>query len=194
MPKYLLFFPVGMILLVAPFGCGVSDDDQTDIDSPGSSVNPPPVAPPDFGKARIFQLEDLDGRLVSLNHFRNQVVAINFWATWCKPCREEIPDLVKIQGRFRNRGFTVLGLTRDVLNQNGRLLKDSEAVQSFAEEFNINYPVLWDTENIFSNHYGGVGMPTTIILDRNHRIRFRHTGIIDSETLAAEITIVLNEP
>lgn len=187
-------FLVGMILLAGLFGCDVSDDTQTDIDSPSSSVNRPPVAPPDFGKARLFQLEDLDGRLVSLNHFRNQVVAINFWATWCNPCREEIPDLVKIQDRFRSKGFTVLGLSRDLLNQNGQFLKNSEAVQSFVKEFNINYPVLWDTENIFRNHYGGVGMPTTIILDRDHRIRFRHTGIIDAETLDAEITIILNEP
>jgi thiol-disulfide isomerase/thioredoxin len=193
MTKLVLSSLVGLILLVELFGCRDNDEAQTVVDSPDISDNLPPVAPPDFGGARLFQLEDLNGRLVSLNDFRDQVVAINFWATWCNPCREEIPDLVKIQDRFRNRGFIVLGLSRDLLNQNGQLAKNEEGVESFVEEFNINYPVLWDTENIYSRHYDGIGMPTTIILDRHHRIRFRHTGIIDSVTLDAEIIMLLNE-
>lgn len=191
--KLILSFLVGLIVLVGLLGCGDNDESQTAIDSPDISDNLPPVAPTDFGKAKLFQLEDLNGHLVSLDDFRDQVVVINFWATWCKPCREEIPDLVKIQHRFRNRGFTVLGLSRDLLVQNDQSVKNEEAVQSFVKEFNINYPVLWDTENIFSKHYGGVGMPTTIILSRSHRIRFRHTGIIDLVTLDAEITMLLNE-
>ena len=193
MPKHLLCSLVGLIFLVRLSGCTDGGESQTAVNSTDVSANLPPVAPLDFGGARSFQLEDLNGHLVSLNDFSDRVVAINFWATWCKPCREEIPDLVKIQDKFRNRGFTVLGLSRDLLNHNGQLVKNEGAVQSFVEEFKVNYPVLWDTENIFSEHYGGIGMPTTIILDRSHRIRFRHTGIIDSVTLDAEILMLLNE-
>ena len=193
MPKHLLCSLVGLINLVGLMGCTDGDESQTAVNSTDVSANLPPVAPLDFGGARSFQLEDLNGHLVSLNDYSGSVVAINFWATWCKPCREEIPDLVKIQDKFRNRGFTVLGLSRDFLNHNGQLVKNEGAVQSFVEEFKVNYPVLWDTENIFSEHYSGIGMPTTIILDRSHRIRFRHTGIIDSVTLDAEILMLLNE-
>lgn len=193
MPKLVLCSLVGLINLVGLMGCTDGDESQTAVNSTDVSANLPPVAPLDFGGARSFQLENLNGHLISLNDFSGSVVAINFWATWCKPCREEIPDLVKIQDKFRNRGFTVLGLSRDFLNHNDQLVKNEGAVQSFVEEFKVNYPVLWDTENIFSEHYGGIGMPTTIILDRSHRIRFRHTGIIDSVTLDAEILILLNE-
>ena len=193
MPKLVLCSLVGLIILVGLSGCTDGDESQKAVNSADVSANLPPVAPLDFGGARSFQLEDLNGHLVSLNDFRDRVVAINFWATWCKPCREEIPDLVKIQDKYRNRGFTVLGLSRDFLNRNGQQVKNEGAVQSFVEELGVNYPVLWDTENIFSEHYGGIGMPTTIILDRSHRIRFRHTGIIDSVTLDAEILMLLNE-
>ena len=193
MPKLALFSLGGLIFLVGLFGCRGNDETQPTADSPNIPANFPPVAPLDFGRARSFQLAGLNGDLVSLDDFHHQVVVINFWATWCAPCRKEIPVLVDIQDRFRNRGFTVLGLSRDLLIENGQLAKNQEAVQSFVEEFIINYPILWDTADIYSKHYSGIGMPTTIILDRNHRIRFRHTGIIDSVTLDAEILMLLNE-
>ena len=193
MPKLVLTSLAGLIILVGMLGCTDSEKSETTANSTDDFDNLPPVAPLDFGRARSFQLEDLNGHLVSLNDFSDRVVAINFWATWCKPCREEIPILVKMQDKFWNRGFTVLGFSRDFFERNGRLVKNQGAVQSFVEEFKVNYPVLWDTENIFSEHYGGIGMPTTIILDRSHRIRFRHTGIIDSVTLDAEIIMLLNE-
>ena len=192
-PKIMLFSIVGLMLLAGFLGCKGNNDTQPIADSPDISADLPPIAPSDFGAARSFQLENLAGDLVSLNDYQEQVVAINFWATWCNPCRKEIPDLVKIQNRYRERGVIVLGLSRDVLNQNGQLVKNEEAVQSFVKEFKINYPVLWDTEDVYNEHYGAIGMPTTIILDRKHRIRFRHTGIIDIVTLDAEITTILNE-
>ena len=193
MPKLVLTALVELIILVGLLACTDGDESQTAVNSADVSANLPPIAPLDFGRAPPFQLEDLDGHVVSLIDFSGRVVAINFWATWCKPCREEIPELVKTHDKFGNRGFTVLGFSRDLIERNGQLVKNESAVQSFVEEFKVNYPVLWDTENIFSEHYGGIGMPTTIILDRSHRIRFRHTGIIDSVTLDAEILMLLNE-
>ena len=154
MPKPKLLVIVGLILLVGALGCRGNDEAQMIADSPDIPPNLPPIAPPDFGRARSFQLDDLNGHPVALNDFHMQVVAINFWATWCNPCRKEIPDLVKIQNRFRERGVTVLGLSRDLLNQNGQLVKNEGAVQSFVKEFKINYPVLWDTEDIYNEHYG----------------------------------------
>lgn len=103
MPKLVLCSLVGLINLVGLMGCTDGDESQTAVNSTDVSANLPPVAPLDFGGARSFQLQDLNGHLVSLNDFSDRVVAINFWATWCKPCREEIPDLVKIQDKFRNR-------------------------------------------------------------------------------------------
>ena len=154
----------------------------------------PPIAPKDFGAAPPFQLPDLDGNQVALANFQGQVVAINFWATWCAPCRREIPDFVELQAKHQDKGFTILGISRDIdFDQNGKLTRNEKDVRAFVKEVKVNYPILWDTENVFFESYKGFGMPTTIILDRNHRMRFRHDQIVDKVTFEAEVLKLLNE-
>ncbi|MCZ6677066.1 MAG: TlpA disulfide reductase family protein, partial [Candidatus Poribacteria bacterium] len=82
--------------------------------------------------------------------------------------------------------FTILGISRD------NFPDDEKAVRDFVKKFNVNYPVLWDTENVFKA-YQGFGMPSTYILDRDHKVRFRHIGIVDKVTLEAEVSTLLNE-
>ena len=181
-----------MVLLAGFYGCG-NDEAEPTADSPDIPDDLAPVASDDFGPAPAFQLADLDGNLVSLNDFQGQVVAVNFWATWCAPCRREIPDFVEAQEMYQDRGFTMLGLSRDLFVEDGQFVTDEDAVRPFVEEFNVNHPVLWDTANIYVEDYDGFGMPTTVILDRNHRIRFRHNSIVAPVTLEAEILMLLNE-
>ena len=86
-----------------------------------------------------------------------------------------------------------LGISRDLEIQDGKLIKDEPAVRDFMKKTNMNYPVLWDTENVWGALYNGFGLPTTVILDREHRMRFRHNNIVDKATLDAEVSTLLNE-
>ncbi|MCH8292272.1 TlpA family protein disulfide reductase [Candidatus Poribacteria bacterium] len=207
MTRFLSLFLALMVSCVFLSACGSDEEEniptsQVDGQNDTTSTNPveddlpqdlPPVAPKDFGDAPQFQLADLNGNQISLADFQGQVVAINFWATWCGPCRREIPEFVAIQEKYQDKGFTILGITRDIEVQNGKVTKDEKAVQDFVEAFKVNYPVLWDVENVFGELYDGFGMPTTIILDREHKMRFRHNNIVDKVTFEAEIETLLKE-
>ena len=191
-----------VILGTCFYGCSSDDvDEPTQTETDPTSAIPttpdasdrPPVAPRDFGAAPGFQLEDLEGNLVSLADFEGQVVAINFWATWCAPCRREVPEFIEIQAEHQDEGFTILGISRDIERENGKFIRNEEVVQDFVTEFQVNYPVLWDTKNVYIDKYQGFGMPTTVILDRDHKIRFRHNQIVDKVTFSAEVQMLLNE-
>ncbi|MCZ6678651.1 MAG: TlpA disulfide reductase family protein [Candidatus Poribacteria bacterium] len=194
--KSFSFFLVFVVFGTCLYACG--GDDEADLtDAPESSQTDgqtandlpqdrPPVAPRDFGQAPAFQLPDLDGNPVSLAAFKGQVVAVNFWAAWCAPCRREIPDFVEVQAKHQDQGFTIIGISRDAFPD------DEKAVRDFVKQFSMNYPILWDTQDVFKA-YQGFGMPSTYMLDREHKIRFRHTGIVDKVTFEAEVLTLLNE-
>ena len=110
------------------------------------------------------RLLDLDGRPQLLNQWRGKVLVVNFWATWCTPCREEIPGFVRLQEKYAGRGLQFVGIAID----------RRDKVQAFAREFGMNYPILlggFDTVDI-SRHAGNrVGaLPFTLILDRSGQI------------------------
>ena len=187
-----------VILCVSFYSCGSDDENGLTKDSeplPTNSSTPtvpnstdvPPVAPKDFGAAPAFQIPDLEGQQVSLADFAGQVVAVNFWATWCAPCRREVPEFVEVQTKHQDKGFTIIGISRDTFPD------DEKVVRDFVKQFKINYPVLEDTQNVFVHAYNGFAMPSTFILDRNHNIRFKHIGIVDKVTLEAEVSMLLNE-
>jgi len=126
--------------------------------------------PPHVGSAaKEFSVQDADRKL-SLDQFRGQVVVLNFWATWCPPCVEELPSLMNLQDRMRERGVTVLGVSIDV---------DSDAYHRFLKLHNINFLTVRDPEQKVAGMYGTTGWPETYIIDRQGVLRRKFVGPVD---------------
>jgi len=114
-----------------------------------------------------FALPDATGSTVSLADFEGQVVLINFWASWCGPCREEMPLLDQLSDRYGPLGFTMLGVNVE---------EDSTLADQFLEGTPVDFPILYDRENSVSQLYDVIAMPTTVIVDRQGQVRFVHHG------------------
>jgi cytochrome c biogenesis protein CcmG, thiol:disulfide interchange protein DsbE len=126
--------------------------------------------PPHVGSAaKEFNVQDSDRKL-SLDQFRGQVVVLNFWATWCPPCVEELPSLMNLQDRMRERGVTVLGVSIDV---------DGDAYHRFLKLHNINFLTVRDPEQKVAGMYGTTGWPETYIIDRQGVLRRKFVGPVD---------------
>jgi peroxiredoxin len=119
--------------------------------------------------AKDFSLQDSD-RKVNLNQFRGQVLVLNFWATWCPPCVEELPSLMNMQDRLRGRGVVVLGVSIDV---------DQAAYHRFLKERNVNFLTVLDPEQKVAGMYGTSGWPETYIIDRQGVLRRKFIGPVD---------------
>lgn len=126
-----------------------------------------PVNAGDSGPAPDFTLTDAGGRPVTLSDLRGQVVMINFWASWCGPCRAEMPLLEQIHQRYEPLGFTLLGVNVEENSADG---------QAFLRERPVSFPVLYDPENGISKLYDVVAMPSTVLIDRQGNIRYLHHG------------------
>ena len=114
-----------------------------------------------------FALPDKDGSLISLDDYSGQVVVINFWASWCGPCREEMPLLNELHARYESLGFTMLGINVE---------EDSSAADAFLSSTPVNFPVLYDRENSVSKLYDVIAMPSTVIVGRDGTVRYIHHG------------------
>jgi peroxiredoxin len=131
--------------------------------------------------AKDFAVQDAD-RKVALSQFRGQVVVLNFWATWCPPCVEELPSLMNMQDRMRSRGIVVVGVSIDV---------DNDAYHRFLKQHGINFLTVRDPEQKVSTIYGTTGWPETYIIDRQGLLRRKFVGAIDWDS--PEIVQFLNK-
>ena len=126
--------------------------------------------PPHVGSAaKDFAVQDSD-RKVSLEQFRGQVLVLNFWATWCAPCVEELPSLMTMQDRMKGRGVTVLGVSIDV---------DGDAYHRFLKQRSVNFLTVRDPEQKVAAMYGTSGWPETYIIDRKGVMRRKFIGPVD---------------
>ena len=132
-----------------------------------------------------FKLTTLDGKPVSLADYKNKVVLLNFWATWCGPCRAEIPDLVQLQNKYKDQ-LQVIGLVVDD--------EDQEAIKTFVGEHGINYPVAIAT-NELRLEYGGIpALPSSFLLNAEGRVVQKHEGLRDPVLYEVEIRSLLGLP
>jgi thiol-disulfide isomerase/thioredoxin len=109
-----------------------------------------------------FALTDLSGKTVRLSNFKGKIVLLDFWATWCGPCRRQIPEFVELQKQYAGKGFSLLGIA---LDEEGAVV-----VKPFVRQFGINYPVVIGDTHV-SAAYGGIqALPTAVLIDRDSRI------------------------
>lgn len=135
--------------------------------------------------APAFKVSTLDGKPLALADYKSKVILLNFWATWCGPCRSEIPDLVELQNKYKDQ-LQIIGLVVDD--------DDEEAVKKFAEKYGINYPIAIATDEM-RTEYGGIpALPTSFVLDEEGRVVQKHEGLRDPVLYEVEIRSLLGLP
>ncbi len=122
------------------------------------------------GREVDFTLKDLNGRTVHLKDLRGHPLIIDFWATWCPPCRKQLPELKKIYQRYRSRGLMVLGVACDSIKGDG-----PEAVTEFVREYKLDYPILIGTDEVVDG-FDVQGIPATFFVTRQGRVLARMDG------------------
>jgi cytochrome c biogenesis protein CcmG/thiol:disulfide interchange protein DsbE len=133
-----------------------------------------------------FQLKDLNGKTVKLSDYRGKAVLLNFWATWCPPCKAEMPWFVDMQNRYAAQGFQVVGISMDEGSPGD--------VAKFSKEIGVNYPVLLGDEHV-SDQYGSVqALPTSFFIDRNGNIVNRVFGLAERKDIENNVIKLLASP
>ncbi len=152
-------------------------------DSDNSALSPSSDAyPVDLG----FALKDLDENEVTIAQFDDQVRVVNFWATWCPPCRDEIPDFQAFHEKYEDEGVKIIGIAVDD--------EGAEIVRPFVEEMNMTYLALVDTTRVAAEKFGGIyAIPTTFIIDRDGTVRKKHVGYMSYENLEMAVLPLLAE-
>ncbi len=116
-----------------------------------------------------FTLKSRSGENIKLSELRGEVVMINFWASWCAPCRQEMPLLEDMYDKYSDLGFTLLGVNVE---------EDSSQATNMLREIPVNFPILFDNTNRVSKLYKVVAMPTTVLVDRDGNMRYLHRGYL----------------
>jgi peroxiredoxin len=130
-----------------------------------------------------FTLKDFRGKRFALSDHKGKVVLLDFWATWCPPCRKQIPGLVELYNRYRSRGFIVIGVSMD---------ESTSDVTRFAKQLKINYPILLGAgREDLEPAFGPLPLPTALVISRDGRICGKHDGFTSREQLEREIVPLL---
>ena len=128
--------------------------------------------------------------MLNLSDYKGKVVILDFWATWCPPCRKGIPDLVELKDKFGEKGVEIIGISLDGITQRGTSIKD---VGPFMKDYGINYPVVEGNQNI-AQLYGGIrSIPTSFVLDKEGYIVSYYQGLIPKNQYVSDINKILAE-
>jgi peroxiredoxin len=122
-----------------------------------------------------FSIKDLQGHALTLSSYKGKVLVVNFWATWCPPCRREIPDFIEVYRELKDQGLEILGVSVDEAS--------APALLEWVQKTGINYPIALATPEIVRDFKPGEFIPSTIIIDRKGLIRYRQSELMDKDTL-----------
>jgi peroxiredoxin len=148
----------------------------------GAAGFSPAVGSGPFQLAPAFTLADLSGHKIDLAAYRGKAVLLNFWATWCAPCREETPEFIRLQNEYRSQGLRVIGISLD---------DDSKPVLEFYRRFKMNYPVAVG-DAALAERYGGIfGLPVTFVIGCDGRIQAKYSGKVDIPRVEQELRQLL---
>lgn len=162
---------VGVAVMAAlGLSAGAAIGGENPFDALGLQRFPRPSPAPDF------TLRDLAGDRVTLSHLKGRVVFLNFWATWCPPCREEMPSMERLHQTHKGRGLLVLAVN---------LQESPNLVRKFARNFGLSFPILLDETGEVSSAYGARALPMTFLIDTNGSIAARAVGARDWDSPAA---------
>lgn len=160
-----------------------------------SSSDLPFSSSPLIGKhAPDFTLEDLSGKKVSLSDYKGKALLINFWATWCGPCKLETPWIVALRNQYAAQGFEVLGISTDDIDRDDKqaFAEEKKGISSFVQQMHMPYPILINGDSL-SHPYGGLDvMPTSFFVDRKGTIIAAEMGATSKDDLEAHIKKALS--
>ena len=133
--------------------------------------------------APAFSLKALNGRVAKLSDYKGKVLLINLWASWCAPCRMELPELVRLQRQYKARGLQIVGVTYPD--------DDAASVRRMTRQLKLNYPILFGTSELLDAYQIGEVLPATVIVDRDGIIRERILGILEPEEFKNKVAPLL---
>lgn len=177
------FRPVSLLvaasLLLGLTACGPKKDDAP----PPQKVSAADL--PSLGDAPAWQLKDLEGKLVSSEQLKGKVVVVDFWGTWCGPCRMEIPGYIAMQQKYGKDGLAIVGVT---IND-----PDPGVVKAFAAKNGMNYLIVTGDEDIQKAFGGLEAVPTTFLIDRAGKIRHRKVGVEEHKVYEQKVLAILGD-
>jgi peroxiredoxin len=131
-------------------------------------------------QAEDFRLTDLEGKSQSLSQYRGKIVLVNFWATWCEPCKREMPAMQRIYDKLRDKGFVVLAINE---------LEDDAKVREHIKQYGYTFPVLMDHDNKVANQFGVFGLPVSVFIDQEGRVQeYIKGGLLNEQNIDETVT------
>lgn len=134
-------------------------------------------------EAYNFILKDLQGRNVSLSEYYDKVIILNFWDTWCPPCKAEIPDFIDLYSNYNRDGVEIIGIA---MGREGK-----PAVEKFVKKYNINYPILLADNDVISGYGGISAIPTTFVISKDRKIYKKYVGFNEKSVFKKDIETLL---
>jgi len=172
-----LFVVIGLIVVAAAFYLARR---QRIAGSGGEVLQKTSTASP----APEFSLPTLTGEKLDLANYRGKVILLDFWATWCDPCREQIPHFVELQNKYRDQGLQLIGISMD---------DEPDPVRDFYRQFKMNYPVVMGNAKAGELYGGVLGLPIAFLIGRDGRIYYKHIGAGDLAVVESQIVSLLRQ-